>query len=65
LLGERRKMRGVVTEGPVTGSKTTFDLYLKEQLKDPGFSKRFEEAGEAWAIALQSTLRKPRQRNLN
>jgi len=50
LLRERRKMRGVVTEGPVTGGKTNFDLYLIEQLKDPGFSEQFEEAGEAWDI---------------
>jgi len=44
--------------------KTNFDLYLEEQLKDPGFAERFEEAGEAWDIALQSTLRRPRQCNL-
>ena len=33
--------------------KTNFDLYLEEQLKDPGFSERFERAGEAWDVALQ------------
>ena len=33
--------------------KTNFDLYLKEQLKDPGFAERFEEAGEAWDIDLR------------
>jgi transcriptional regulator with XRE-family HTH domain len=33
--------------------KTNFDLYLEEQLKDPGFAGRFEKAGEAWEVALQ------------
>jgi transcriptional regulator with XRE-family HTH domain len=33
--------------------KTNFDLYLEEQLKDPGFAERFEQAGEAWDVALQ------------
>jgi hypothetical protein len=46
-------MRGVVTEGPVTGGNTNFDLYLEEQLADPGFAKRFGEAGEAWDIDLR------------
>jgi hypothetical protein len=50
LLWERKKKRRLLTEGPVTGSKTNFDLYLKEQLKDPGFSEQFEKAGEAWDI---------------
>ena len=34
-------------------SKTNFDLFLEEQLKDPVFAKRFERAGEAWDVALQ------------
>ena len=34
-------------------SKTNFDLYLEEQLKDPVFAERFERAGEAWDVALQ------------
>ena len=34
-------------------SKTNFDLYLEEQLKDPEFAERFERAGEAWDVALQ------------
>ena len=34
-------------------SKTNFDLYLEEQLKDPVFAERFERAGEAWDLALQ------------
>jgi len=33
--------------------KTNFDLYLEKQLKDPVFAERFEEAGEAWDVALQ------------
>ena len=36
-------------------SKTNFDLYLEEQLKDPDFAERFERAGEAWDVALQLT----------
>ena len=39
--------------------KTNFDLYLEEQLKDPGFKERFREAGEAWDVAVQiASLRK-------
>jgi len=33
--------------------KTNFDVYLEEQLKDPAFAERFENAGEAWDVALQ------------
>jgi len=33
--------------------QTNFDRYLKEQLADPAFAKRFERAGEAWDVALQ------------
>ena len=33
--------------------KTNFDLYLEGLLKDPLFAKRFEQAGEAWDVALQ------------
>ena len=33
--------------------RTNFDLYLEEQLKDPGFAERFRKAGEAWDVALQ------------
>jgi transcriptional regulator with XRE-family HTH domain len=35
--------------------KTNFDKYLEEQLKDPAFAARFEQAGEAWDVALQIT----------
>ncbi len=34
-------------------SKTDFDLFLEEQLRDPDFAERFERAGEAWDVALQ------------
>src|SRR5437763_13573511 len=33
--------------------RTNFDLYLEEQLKDPVFAERFEDAGAAWDVALQ------------
>ena len=40
-------------------TKTNFDLYLEEQLKDEAFAERFRKAGEAWDVALQLTdLRK-------
>jgi len=39
--------------------KTNFDNYLNEQMRDQVFSARFEQAGEAWDVALQITaLRK-------
>ena len=39
--------------------QTNFDRYLKEQLVDPKFARRFERAGEAWDVALQlATLRR-------
>jgi transcriptional regulator with XRE-family HTH domain len=34
-------------------SKTNFDVFLEEQLRDPDFARRFERAGEAWDVALQ------------
>ncbi len=33
--------------------KTNFERYLERQMKDPGFASRFEQAGEAWDIAVQ------------
>ena len=36
-------------------TKTNFDRYLEEQLQDPAFAVRFEQAGEAWDVALQIT----------
>jgi len=33
--------------------KTNFDLYLDQQLKDPAHARRFQEAGEAWDVAVQ------------
>jgi transcriptional regulator with XRE-family HTH domain len=39
--------------------KTNFDTYLDEQMRDPVFAALFEQAGEAWDVALQITaLRK-------
>ncbi len=39
--------------------KTNFDRYLEEQMKDPGFARRYQKAGEAWKVALQlAALRK-------
>ena len=35
--------------------KTNFDRYLDEQMKDPAFAARFQQAGEAWDVALQLT----------
>jgi DNA-binding XRE family transcriptional regulator len=34
-------------------SRTNFDRYLEEQLRDPEFAKRFKRAGEAWDVVLQ------------
>jgi len=33
--------------------KTNFDKYLEEQLQDPDFASRFDQAGEAWDVAMQ------------
>ena len=33
--------------------KTNFDRYLDEQMKNAAFAARFEQAGEAWNVALQ------------
>jgi hypothetical protein len=39
--------------------RTNFDLYLKDQLRDPNFAKRFKKAAKAWDIAIQEAkLRK-------
>lgn len=39
--------------------QTNFDQYLEEQLQDPAFAARFEQAGKAWDVALQiAALRK-------
>src|SRR5437016_211668 len=34
-------------------SKTNFDIFLEEQLRDRDFAERFRRAGEAWDVALQ------------
>ena len=42
-------------------NKTNFDIFLEEQLQNSEFKKRFEQAGEAWEVAIQLTaLRKAR-----
>jgi transcriptional regulator with XRE-family HTH domain len=33
--------------------KTNFDRYLKQQMKDPAFATRLDQAGEAWDVAIQ------------
>src|SRR6266849_937301 len=33
--------------------KTNFDRYLAEQMQDKAFAARFQQAGEAWDVALQ------------
>lgn len=33
--------------------RTNFDRYLDEQLKDPAFATRFDQAGEAWEVGVQ------------
>ncbi len=39
--------------------QTNFDLYLEEQLKDPGFAEGFKKASEARDVAIQlASLRK-------
>jgi DNA-binding XRE family transcriptional regulator len=42
-----------LTDESIIVSKTNFDRYLNEQLRDPVFAARFENAGEAWDVALQ------------
>lgn len=38
---------------------TNFDRYLKEQLRDPNFRQRFEDAGDGWDVAIEiAALRK-------
>ncbi|MDF1580310.1 MAG: helix-turn-helix transcriptional regulator [Desulfuromonadales bacterium] len=39
-------------------NKTNFDQYLEEQLQEADFTARYEQAGDAWDVALQiATLR--------
>lgn len=33
--------------------KTNFDRYVTKQMKNPAFAARFEQAGDAWDVALQ------------
>ena len=32
--------------------RTNFDIYLKYQFKDAGFSERFKRAAKAWDVAI-------------
>ena len=34
-------------------TNTNFERYLKQQMKDPAFASRFEQAGEAWDVSIQ------------
>ncbi len=33
---------------------TNFDRYLREQLADPAFARRFKRADKAWDVALRT-----------
>ena len=35
-------------------TKTNFDCYLDQQLKEPAFAARFKNTGQVWAMALQN-----------
>ena len=50
-MGKRR----MADEGHAMRRKTNFDLYLEEQLKDPAFAERFDDASKAWDAVLQAT----------
>ena len=36
---------------------TNFDRYLDEQMQDPAFAARFEQAGDAWVMAIPIGVR--------
>jgi len=49
----------LVVKVSIMKPRTTFDIYLEQQLKDPDFAERFKKAGEAWDVALKlASLRK-------
>ena len=49
----------MVVKVSIMKPRTTFDIYLEQQLKDPDFAERFKKAGEAWDVALKlASLRK-------
>jgi hypothetical protein len=54
MSSRQKGTRKGADEGHVKRDKTNFDLYLEEQVNDPAFAERFEEAGETWDIALQA-----------
>jgi hypothetical protein len=37
--------------------KTNFENYLDEQMRDQVFAARFEQAGEAWDVAVEKQVR--------
>jgi DNA-binding XRE family transcriptional regulator len=53
--GIRNKGRAIPSRDLEEGARkrTNFDRYLKEQLADPAFARRFEQAGQAWDVAFQ------------
>ena len=45
--------------------RTNFDIYLKDQFKDAGFSERFKRAAEAWDVAIHLAALRCRAKNLD
>ena len=50
--------------------KTNFDVYLKDQFKDPHFATRFKKASKAWDVVIDLAAFKcrekcPAKKNLN
>ena len=44
--------------------KINFDIYLKDQFKDAGFSERFKRAAKAWDVAIHLAALRCREKNL-
>ncbi len=43
--------------------RTNFDIYLKDQFKDAGFSERFKKAAKAWDVAIHLAALRCREKN--
>ncbi len=43
--------------------RTNFDIYLKDQFKDAGFSERFKRAAKAWDVAIHLAALRCREKN--
>jgi hypothetical protein len=57
--GSLRKKKGLTLGAFCMKRRTNFDLYLKDQLRDPNIAKRYKKAGEVWDIVIQEAkLRK-------